>query len=118
MRDLDVVVLAAGKGTRMNSTRPKVLHELAGRPLLSHVLESVADLAPRQTVVVHQSRDHGALGERVWACKTTRDLSIDLVHRPARLGCTAVSRVHQQSTTSRIRLGRGGRHLQFCYNHG
>ncbi len=52
MRDLDVVVLAAGKGTRMNSTRPKVLHELAGRPLLSHVLESVADLAPRQTVVV------------------------------------------------------------------
>ncbi|MBL4781959.1 MAG: bifunctional UDP-N-acetylglucosamine diphosphorylase/glucosamine-1-phosphate N-acetyltransferase GlmU [Porticoccaceae bacterium] len=41
---LDVLVLAAGKGTRMRSALPKVLHKLAGKPLLGHVFESVADL--------------------------------------------------------------------------
>ncbi len=35
---LDVVIMAAGKGTRMKSSRPKVLHRLAGRSLLQHVL--------------------------------------------------------------------------------
>ncbi|MFM7704076.1 MAG: NTP transferase domain-containing protein, partial [Rubrivivax sp.] len=37
---LNVVIMAAGKGTRMKSARPKVLHRLAGRPLLDHVLET------------------------------------------------------------------------------
>ena len=36
------IVLAAGEGTRMNSARPKVLHEIAGRPMLAHVLDAVA----------------------------------------------------------------------------
>ncbi|HEX7036249.1 MAG TPA: bifunctional UDP-N-acetylglucosamine diphosphorylase/glucosamine-1-phosphate N-acetyltransferase GlmU [Pseudomonadales bacterium] len=49
---LEVVVLAAGQGKRMASRRPKVLHELAGRPLLRHVLDAVADLAPRRLHVV------------------------------------------------------------------
>jgi bifunctional UDP-N-acetylglucosamine pyrophosphorylase / glucosamine-1-phosphate N-acetyltransferase len=49
---LTVVVLAAGKGTRMRSTRPKVLHPLAGRPLLGHVLAVAAELAPARTVVI------------------------------------------------------------------
>ncbi|NKC00442.1 MAG: UDP-N-acetylglucosamine diphosphorylase/glucosamine-1-phosphate N-acetyltransferase [Pseudomonadales bacterium] len=52
MRKLDVVVLAAGKGTRMNSNRPKVLHELAGRTLLNHVLDTTEQLTPAQTAVV------------------------------------------------------------------
>jgi bifunctional UDP-N-acetylglucosamine pyrophosphorylase/glucosamine-1-phosphate N-acetyltransferase len=47
-----VVVLAAGAGTRMNSDRPKVLHELAGAPLLHHAMRSAAALAPERTVVV------------------------------------------------------------------
>ena len=51
-RKLAVVVLAAGKGTRMKSDLPKVLHPVAGRPMLSHVLTSVAALAPAETVVV------------------------------------------------------------------
>ncbi len=41
---LNVVVMAAGKGTRMKSERPKVLHALAGRPLLRHVLDTVRRL--------------------------------------------------------------------------
>src|SRR6266851_9188200 len=46
------IVLAAGKGTRMTSDLPKVLHRLAGRPMIRHVLESVAPLAPVRTIVV------------------------------------------------------------------
>ncbi len=54
---LEVVVLAAGQGTRMRSAHPKVLHGLAGRSLLEHVLTTVAALEPRQTHVVvgHQA---------------------------------------------------------------
>ena len=49
---LSVIVLAAGKGTRMKSQSPKVLQPLAGRPLLVHSLASVAALKPAKTVVV------------------------------------------------------------------
>ncbi|MGF1592279.1 MAG: bifunctional UDP-N-acetylglucosamine diphosphorylase/glucosamine-1-phosphate N-acetyltransferase GlmU [Kiloniellaceae bacterium] len=51
-RKLAVVVLAAGKGSRMKSDLPKVLHPVAGRSMLSHVLASVAALDPTETVVV------------------------------------------------------------------
>ncbi|MEJ2057600.1 MAG: NTP transferase domain-containing protein [Desulfofustis sp.] len=49
---LCVVVLAAGKGTRMKSARAKVLHEVFYRPMLHHVLDSVAPLEPLRTVVI------------------------------------------------------------------
>lgn len=48
----NAVILAAGKGTRMRSELPKVLHEAAGEPLLEHVLRAVEPLAPGKTVVV------------------------------------------------------------------
>ncbi|HNT38879.1 MAG TPA: bifunctional UDP-N-acetylglucosamine diphosphorylase/glucosamine-1-phosphate N-acetyltransferase GlmU [Rubrivivax sp.] len=54
---LHVVVMAAGKGTRMKSQRPKVLHRLGGQPLLQHVLDSAAALRPAQTLVI---TGHGA----------------------------------------------------------
>ena len=54
---LDVIVLAAGLGKRMRSSLPKVLHRLAGRPLLAHVIEAARTLAPRKIFVVH---GHGA----------------------------------------------------------
>ena len=47
-----VVVLAAGEGTRMKSATPKVLHEVAGRSLVGHVLHAVSALAPKQVRVV------------------------------------------------------------------
>ncbi|MDA8110020.1 MAG: bifunctional UDP-N-acetylglucosamine diphosphorylase/glucosamine-1-phosphate N-acetyltransferase GlmU [Betaproteobacteria bacterium] len=50
---LEIVVLAAGQGKRMHSDVPKVLHPLAGRPLLAHVLETTRALAPERIVVVH-----------------------------------------------------------------
>ncbi len=54
--------MAAGQGTRMRSARPKVLHTLAGQPLLQHVLTTAALLQPRQLVVVV-----GHQGEQVQA---------------------------------------------------
>jgi bifunctional UDP-N-acetylglucosamine pyrophosphorylase/glucosamine-1-phosphate N-acetyltransferase len=50
---LNVVILAAGQGKRMNSRLPKVLHALAGRPLLAHVLETARALSPAKIVVVY-----------------------------------------------------------------
>ncbi|RUR54226.1 bifunctional UDP-N-acetylglucosamine diphosphorylase/glucosamine-1-phosphate N-acetyltransferase GlmU [Vreelandella populi] len=50
--ELDVVILAAGKGTRMRSQTPKVLHTLAGKPMVTHVLETAAGLQPERTHVV------------------------------------------------------------------
>jgi bifunctional UDP-N-acetylglucosamine pyrophosphorylase/glucosamine-1-phosphate N-acetyltransferase len=50
---LAVIVLAAGQGKRMHSALPKVLHPLAGRPLLAHVLEAARALDPAQIIVVH-----------------------------------------------------------------
>ena len=49
---LDIVIMAAGKGTRMRSALPKVLHRLAGHPLLLHVLDTCASLQAQRTVVV------------------------------------------------------------------
>ena len=49
---LAVIVLAAGLGTRMRTARPKVLHPVAGRAMLHHVLDVVATLSPERVVVV------------------------------------------------------------------
>ena len=55
---VDVVVMAAGKGTRMKSKLPKVLHRLAGRALLQHVVDTAAGLNARRVVVI---TGHGAM---------------------------------------------------------
>ena len=52
-----VIILAAGKGTRMESDLPKVLHHLAGAPMLLHVMKSSATLEPEQLVII---AGHGA----------------------------------------------------------
>jgi len=54
---LDIVIMAAGKGTRMKSRHPKVLHRLAGRPLLGHVLATTAALGEQRCWVI---TGHGA----------------------------------------------------------
>jgi bifunctional UDP-N-acetylglucosamine pyrophosphorylase/glucosamine-1-phosphate N-acetyltransferase len=67
-RPLEIVVLAAGQGKRMYSRLPKVLHTLAGRPLLAHVLAAARTLAPRRIHVVY---GHG--GEQVRAALPDAD---------------------------------------------
>src|SRR5512135_3568578 len=53
MSSLNIVILAAGKGTRMYSDKPKVLHALAGKPLVQHVLDCATTLQPHQICVVY-----------------------------------------------------------------
>ncbi len=68
-----VVILAAGKGTRMKSDLHKVLHPIAGRPMLLHLVASAAALHPAKTVVVT-----GAGREQVEAAVTTHGISTAL----------------------------------------
>ena len=49
---LELIILAAGEGKRMHSSKAKVLHELGGKPLLQHVLDTVAVLKPSACHVV------------------------------------------------------------------
>jgi bifunctional UDP-N-acetylglucosamine pyrophosphorylase/glucosamine-1-phosphate N-acetyltransferase len=67
---VNVVILAAGQGKRMQSALPKVLHLLAGRPLLAHVLACARALKPARTCVVY---GHG--GEQVPDAMRAADLS-------------------------------------------
>jgi len=57
MTVLDVVIMAAGKGTRMKSSMPKVLHRLAGKALVQHVIDTARHLQARHTLVI---TGHGA----------------------------------------------------------
>ena len=63
----DVMILAAGLGTRMKSRRAKVLHELAGRPLIAYLLRAAFELAPEAvfTIVGHQAEEvEGAIRDQ------------------------------------------------------
>ncbi|MES2547607.1 MAG: bifunctional UDP-N-acetylglucosamine diphosphorylase/glucosamine-1-phosphate N-acetyltransferase GlmU [Pseudomonadota bacterium] len=50
---LNIVILAAGKGTRMHSNKPKVLHEIGGKPILAHVIDCAKSLNPQKIIVVY-----------------------------------------------------------------
>ncbi|MBL8380614.1 MAG: bifunctional UDP-N-acetylglucosamine diphosphorylase/glucosamine-1-phosphate N-acetyltransferase GlmU [Burkholderiales bacterium] len=67
---MDIVILAAGQGKRMNSSLPKVLHPLAGKPLVRHVLDAARVLNPRRIVLVY---GHG--GEVVREALAAPDLA-------------------------------------------
>jgi bifunctional UDP-N-acetylglucosamine pyrophosphorylase/glucosamine-1-phosphate N-acetyltransferase len=70
MSKLNIVILAAGQGTRMKSQHPKVLHPLGGRPLLGHVIETARSLKPEKIIVVY---GHG--GEQVPAALDCKDVT-------------------------------------------
>jgi bifunctional UDP-N-acetylglucosamine pyrophosphorylase / glucosamine-1-phosphate N-acetyltransferase len=50
--DFAAIILAAGEGTRLNSALPKVLHEIAGQPMIRHVVDALQPLEPAATIVV------------------------------------------------------------------
>jgi len=58
--ELEIIILAAGKGTRMMSKLPKVLHTIGGKPLLAHVIETANSLEPKKIIIIY---GHG--GEQV-----------------------------------------------------
>jgi bifunctional UDP-N-acetylglucosamine pyrophosphorylase/glucosamine-1-phosphate N-acetyltransferase len=53
MASLNIVILAAGKGTRMHSDTPKVLHHVGGQPILAHVIQCAQALQPQNIIVVY-----------------------------------------------------------------
>ncbi len=55
---LSVVILAAGKGTRMKSQKPKVLHTISGKPMLFHIIDEASKLSDDITVVLSHQFDH------------------------------------------------------------
>jgi len=75
MTDFAAIILAAGKGTRMKSDLHKVLHPLAGKPLLHHLLDNLAELSVRRTVVVVGDRR-----DQVDAALEGREVEIVLQH--------------------------------------
>jgi len=94
---LDIVIMAAGKGTRMKSSLPKVLHQLAGRALLQHVLQTAGNLGADRIVVI---TGHGA--EAVESTVSAEHLQF--VRQMPQLGTghavlQAVPLLHEQGTT-------------------
>lgn len=68
MSDIHIVILAAGKGTRMKSALPKVLHRAGDRPLIDYVLRTAASVSPKSTVIVigHEADQvKDAMGKRL-----------------------------------------------------
>ena len=53
MTKLNIVILAAGKGTRMHSNKPKVLHEIGSKPILGHVIDCAKALNPQKIIIVY-----------------------------------------------------------------
>ena len=76
-----VIVLAAGQGTRMNSDLPKVLHPLAGAPLIAHALAAARAIEPERVVVVDRRRRRP-----VAAAARELDADVRVVHQAEQLG--------------------------------
>ena len=80
---VDVVVMAAGKGTRMKSRLPKVLQRLAGVPLVQHVLNTAAQLNARSAVVI---TGHGADQVEPLLLAPGQALAVQCVRQEPQLG--------------------------------
>ena len=86
---MNVVILAAGMGKRMRSDLPKVLHPIAGQPMLAHVIDRARSLSPKRLVVVY---GHG--GEQVPTLMAADDItwavrSPDVVEKLRAIGANA-----------------------------
>jgi bifunctional UDP-N-acetylglucosamine pyrophosphorylase/glucosamine-1-phosphate N-acetyltransferase len=87
IKDLDpqmniaLIILAAGKGTRMQSELPKVLHKVAGAPMLIHAMRAGRALEPKRTIIV---AGHGF--EAVSAAASAEDPEVEIVRQEAQLG--------------------------------
>ena len=83
--DVAVIVLAAGAGTRMRSDIPKVLHPLAGRSMLSHVLHAVANVSPKHLAVV-VSKDRNQLARAIAELVDQIGQPVDIAVQEEQLG--------------------------------
>ncbi|MBC7701803.1 bifunctional UDP-N-acetylglucosamine diphosphorylase/glucosamine-1-phosphate N-acetyltransferase GlmU [Aquabacterium sp.] len=80
---LSIVIMAAGKGTRMKSAHPKVLHKIAGRPMLSHVISTTSNLSAAQQIVI---TGHGADQVEATMRQAFPSLPLSFVRQEPQLG--------------------------------
>ena len=78
MQNIDVIILAAGKGTRMYSSIPKVLHEVGGENLLNHVITTAQKIKPKKI--------HLVISEEISKTYANTDKNINLVIQKNRKG--------------------------------
>jgi bifunctional UDP-N-acetylglucosamine pyrophosphorylase/glucosamine-1-phosphate N-acetyltransferase len=79
MSDIAIIVLAAGQGTRMKSSLHKVLHPVAGKAMINHLLDTLAGFGPTQTVIVVGSKEHQLR-------KALEGRSIEMVRQKTQVG--------------------------------
>ena len=100
---MNVVILAAGQGKRMHSDLPKVLHPLAGKPLLGHVIDTARAIGAARICVVY---GHG--GEQVRTALDAPDLSWALQEPQLGTGHAVLQAVSQIAVSPAPRWARRG----------
>ncbi|MEH6823904.1 MAG: bifunctional UDP-N-acetylglucosamine diphosphorylase/glucosamine-1-phosphate N-acetyltransferase GlmU [Motiliproteus sp.] len=99
---LEVIILAAGQGTRMKSRLPKVLHAIAAKPMLGHVIETAAKLNP---IATHVVVGHGGDLLRSYLDSSSNNQSLNVVEQTEQLGTGhAVDQAMPQVATDSVAL--------------
>ena len=88
---LTIVIMAAGKGTRLKSKRPKVLHEIGGQPLLRHVIASASRIVPPQDIYVIVGHEAARVESAV------KDTGVKFVHQTEQRGTGHAIQVAQSA---------------------
>lgn len=92
MKDLKTIILAAGKGTRMKSDVPKVLHKVCGKPIIQYVLDITKAVGSDQTIMV--------LGHKIQEVRENLPADIEIVEQQKLLGTAdAVKTAHSHLKT-------------------
>lgn len=94
---LEIIILAAGKGTRMKSNLPKVMHLLAGKPLVQHVIDRARELSARK---IHLVVGHGA--EHVESSLAAADLTFSLQAQQLGTGHAVLQALDKLHSDSRV----------------
>src|ERR1700744_730176 len=89
---LAIVIMAAGKGTRLRSKRPKVLHEIGGKALLRHVVDAARQIVPPQNIYVIVGHEAAAVRNSV------ADLGVQFVEQTEQRGTGHAMQVARQAT--------------------
>jgi bifunctional UDP-N-acetylglucosamine pyrophosphorylase / glucosamine-1-phosphate N-acetyltransferase len=92
MMQFAIVIMAAGKGTRLKSRRPKVLHEIGGKPLIHHVVDAARQIVPPEDVYVIVGHEAGMVRDSVSA------LGVQFVEQPEQKGTGHAMQMARQAT--------------------
>ena len=93
------IILAAGKGTRMKSSKPKVLHEVLGRPMIGHVVGLARSVGAARTVVV-VGHERQAVEGYLTEHEPGQDLSF--AHQAEQLGTAHAGAPHSRVRTAHV----------------